>query len=287
MNTPMRVDAAEPRCNTPSMFDRHLDLWNLTPDGEPIATWGSRLLPVRRGCEPAMLKIGLHAEEAFGGLLLGWWDGCGAARLLASDDNAILIERALGTRSLSAFARDGRDDEATRILCDVVAELHAPRGKPLPEALVPLDVWFRDLEAVSGHGGILARAAAEARSLLAEPREITVLHGDIHHDNVLDFETRGWLAIDPKRLRGERAFDYANLFCNPDVGDRSCRVAIRPDIFSRRLATVVERSGLERRRLLRWIIAWTGLSAMWFIEDGKSPDVDFRIAELAIAALDG
>ncbi|WP_430515673.1 aminoglycoside phosphotransferase family protein, partial [Inquilinus limosus] len=47
------------------------------------------------------------------------------------------------------------------------------------------------------YGGIVARAAAIARDLLAERREIVTLHGDLHHDNVLDFGPRGWLAIDP------------------------------------------------------------------------------------------
>jgi streptomycin 6-kinase len=51
--------------------------------------------------------------------------------------------------------------------------------------------------------------------LLAEPREVGVLHGDLHHGNVLDFGVRGWLAIDPKGLLGERGFDFANIFTNP------------------------------------------------------------------------
>ena len=161
-----------------------------------------------------MLKIATESEEKFGGVLMTWWEGQGAASVLAMHGDAILLERAGGERSLSEFARNGRDAEATRIICDVIAELHAPRAKPLPE-LIPLAVWFRELEpAAATHGGILTRSAETARFLLAEPRDPGVLHGDIHHDNILDFGERGWLAIDPKRLFGERGFDYANLFCN-------------------------------------------------------------------------
>ena len=65
-----------------------------------------------------------------------------------------------------------------------------------------------------------------------------VLHGDIHHDNILDFGKRGWLAIDPKRLQGERGFDYANLFCNPDLADPSRPIAASPGRFARRLEIV-------------------------------------------------
>jgi streptomycin 6-kinase len=275
-----------PHPPTSPLFDAWLNRWNLTPDGAPMVTPAARLLPVRRNGEPAMLKIATEAEERFGGVLMRWWDGRSAARVLEMAGDALLLERAQGPRSLSEYARSGRDDEATRIICDVVAALHAPRPKPLP-ALIPLSVWFRELDAAAtSYGGILARSAEAARPLLSEPRDIGVLHGDIHHDNILDFGARGWLAIDPKRLCGERGFDYANLFCNPDVGDASTRVARSPDRFMRRLEIVAEHSGVERHRLLQWIIAWTGLSAAWFIGDGQSPEVDFRIAELAIAEID-
>ncbi|WP_315836809.1 aminoglycoside phosphotransferase family protein [Bradyrhizobium prioriisuperbiae] len=268
------------------MFDEYLARWDLTPDGDPIVTWGARLLPVRRQGEAAMLKIAINSEEKFGGLLMTWWNGEGAARVLAASDEAILLERALGQRSLSDYARNGRDDEATAILCDVVAKLHAPRPQQPPE-LIPLKAWFKDLApAASAHGGVLARCLAEADRLLADPREITVLHGDIHHDNVLDFGERGWFAIDPKRLIGERGFDYANIFSNPDLSDPSRPVATLPGCFQRRLEIVTARSGLERRRLLQWIIAWSGLSAAWFLEDGNDPDIDFHVAEQAIAEFD-
>jgi streptomycin 6-kinase len=269
-----------------TLFDRYLALWNLVPDGDVIVTPTARLLPVRRGGEAAMLKVATEAEERFGGVLMAWWDGDGAARVLAAHGDAILLERAEGRRSLSEFARGGRDDEATHIICGVIAKLHAPRSKPLPD-LIPLLAWFRELEpAAATHGGILARSAAAARSLLADPLGFGVLHGDIHHDNILDFEGRGWLAIDPKRLQGECAFDYANVFCNPDMADPSRRVATLPGRFTRRLEIVVQRSGLDRRRLLQWIVAWTGLSAAWIIGDGDNPEVDLRIAELALAELD-
>jgi streptomycin 6-kinase len=269
------------------MFDAHLSRWGLVPDGGPIATPTGRLLPVRRGGEPAMLKLALEEEERFGGALMEWWDGDGAARVLARDGDALLLERAEGTASLSEMARTGRDDEACRILCAVAARLHAPRPKPFPD-LVPLPRWFRDLEpAAAAHGGILLRCAEAARALLAEPREAVALHGDLHHDNVLDFGARrGWLAIDPKRLLGERGFDFANIFTNPDLADPTRPVATEPGRFARRVALVADVARLERERLLRWVLAWTGLSAAWFLGDGASPAIDLRIAELAAAELD-
>lgn len=90
------------------------------------------------------------------------------------------------------------------------------------------------------HAAPLRLSATAAAELLSSPREEGVLHGNIHHDNVLDFGDRGWLAIDPKRLWGERGFDYANIFCNPNYG-----VATDAPVFHRRVEQVCRLAGLE------------------------------------------
>lgn len=258
----------------------YLQRWQLQPDGPAFETHSSLLMPVRYQGAAAMLKIAREQEEKFGGLLMCWWQGEGAARVLAWHEDGILLERAQGSLSLPQMVRDGDDRQATAILCQVVARLHAPRPQPLPE-LIPLDQWFNSLwPAAQAHGGMLRLSATVAAELLTSPRELSVLHGDIHHDNVLDFGERGWLVIDPKRLYGERAFDYANIFCNPNYG-----VATDPDIFLRRVVQVCQLAGLDRQRLLQWILAWAGLSAAWFMEDGEAADIDYRVAELAARAL--
>jgi streptomycin 6-kinase len=261
-------------------FIPYLQRWQLEPDGPAFETHSSLLMPVRYQMMPAMLKIAREQEEKFGGLLMCWWRGEGAARVLAWHDDGILLERAMGPLSLAQLVRNGEDQRATAILCQVIAQLHAPRDEPYPE-LIPLHQWFNALwPAAQAHGGMLRLSATAAAELLTSPRDQGVLHGDIHHDNVLDFAERGWLVIDPKRLYGERGFDYANIFCNPNYG-----VATDPDIFHRRVEQVCSLAGLERYRLLQWILAWAGLSAAWFLEDGEPADIDFRVAELAARAL--
>jgi len=63
-------------------------------------------------------------------------------------------------------------------------------------------------------------------------------------------------------------------------------VATDRDRFARRVAVVAAAAGLERTRLLRWILAWTGLSAAWFLGDGDSAAIDLEVAALAAAELD-
>ncbi len=168
----------------------------------------------------------------------------------------------------------------SRIICAVVRKLHAPKAGPLPN-LVPLMRWFRELKpAAAAHGGILALSAATADALLASPREVRTLHGDIHHGNILDFGARGWLAIDPRGLIGERGFDYANLFCNPDN-----ETATAPGRLARQIEVVADAAGLERNRLLKWVLAWAGLSAAWHVGDGTPPETALSVAEIVAAQL--
>lgn len=224
-----------------------------------------------------MLKIAREEEERRGAAVMAWWNGEGAARVLARHGEALLLERASGSRSLAAIVAVGDDDEASRILCAVTMRLHALRSAPLPE-LVPLTRWFEALApAARTHGGLLVAADRAAQVLLADPRDVVVLHGDIHHGNVLDGGERGWLAIDPKGLLGERTFDFVNILRNPDA-----TTALSPRRFERQVAVLAAAASVERQRLLDWTLAFAGLSASWHLAGGTSPDLDLAIARLAL-----
>ncbi len=266
-----------------------MERWRLLRDGELLTTHSSWILPVRQGDMPAMLKVARIPDEEAGYRLLTWWDGQGAARVFASAAGALLMERASGAGDLAQIAWSGQDDEACRILCDTAARLHAPRSGPPPD-LHPLQEWVQPLFRLAAEHAALAPAASVARQLLAAPREVCPLHGDLHHENVLDFGDRGWLAIDPHGLLGERTFDYANIFTNPDLSDPGRPLAILPGRLEARLSIVVATTGFEPERLLRWIIAWTGLSAAWFIGDGdgegEGAAIDLAVNAMARRLLD-
>lgn len=178
-----------------SPFRVWLDRWELVADGPLFRTSNAQLLPVRRKGLPAILKLSSDPDEKRGAELMSWWGGDRAAPVLAYDGNALLLERATGLRSLSEMSWNGQDDEAIRTLCLVAARLHAPRRTDRP-LLPKLAHWFRDLEpAANASGGVLTRSLSALDELLSEEREITVLHGDLHHHNVLDFGPgRGFVA---------------------------------------------------------------------------------------------
>ncbi|MPY65611.1 3'-kinase [Deinococcus sp. SDU3-2] len=255
--------------------------WRLTPDGAPIRTHSSDLLPVRFEGQPAMLKVTRVDEERVGHRLMVWFGGEGAACVMRHQDEATLLERAEGDLSLTEMVRAGRDDEASRVLCGVVRQLHTPRPQPWPE-LTPLTRWFRSLEEVAPqYGGIFTLSLEAARHLLAHPQGVRPLHGDLHHGNVLHSCERGWLAIDPKGLIGERGFDYANILCNPDL-----ETATQPGRLARQVDVVAEAAELERPRLLQWVLAYAGLSASWWLEDGRQDEAEPVLDVARTAAAD-
>jgi streptomycin 6-kinase len=264
-----------------AVFAPWLQRWSLTPDGAPITSLAGKLLPVRQAGALAILKVSHAHEEIRGGALMEWWGGDGAARVLARQGDALLLERASGPRSLADMARGGDDDEATRILCAAGDRLHAARPAAPPATLVPLETWFRQLwPTAEAHGGLYAKSAAAARALLAAPQEVSVVHGDLHHGNVLDFGPRGWLAIDPKGLIGERSYDYPHIIMNPDV-----ETATAPGRLARRVEVISEAARVDPRRLLIWIVAYAGLSACWTLGDGDDPWRALKIGEIAAAQL--
>ncbi|QNP49301.1 aminoglycoside phosphotransferase family protein [Diaphorobacter aerolatus] len=267
-----------------NLFNVYLQRWGAKAAGKPFATPTSDLLPVSLTGNleglPAMIKITRDLDERIGGQVLQWWGGNGAARVYAydPDSGALLMERATGSKHLLRMALEGEDDAATTCICRTLHRLHSNRSSDPPKELLPLKDFFRSLAPMAQReGGLMAECAMVANELLLDQRERVVLHGDAHHSNILDFDQRGWLVIDPKRVTGERYYDYVNLLCNPDL--KTCTDPVR---FARQLAVVIDVAGLERKRLLRWVMAHAALSAAWFLEDGLRTHAN---RELAVAHL--
>jgi streptomycin 6-kinase len=253
--------------------------WRLAEDGDPIVTANSTLLPVRFDGKPAMLKVASCREEERGNILMAWWSGDGAVPVLAVEGPALLMARATGG-TLKDLVEAGRDDEATRIVCAVARRLHAHQGAA-PPALPSLRQWFTPLWNAAGrYGALLEMAAATAARLLDAEEEAVPLHGDLHHGNILRCSSGGWRAIDPKRLIGERGFDFVNMLRNPEP----C-IAMGPGRLDARTALICGEAGLERERLLRWALAFSGLSAAWNLEDGESPEEDLAFGGLVASRL--
>jgi streptomycin 6-kinase len=257
------------------MFDAYLDRWGLVADGEVVTTSRASLLPVTRSGRRAMLKVAHFHTETVGNAVLAWWEGRGAARVLELDGAAVLLERAQSAGSLLQLYDEGRDTEAAGVIARLAAELHAPRRASPPTGIVPLSTWFADLQpAAERLGGVIRASAHAAMALVSTPTDEAILHGDLHHENILLFDDGGWRAIDPKGVRGETTFEYVPHLLDPDDTG-----PLDVERLERQIDLMVAAAGLDAARVRTWLLAWAGLCAVWWLEDGKSAEPSLRVAD--------
>ncbi len=81
-------------------------------------------------------------------------------------------------------------------------------------------------------------------------------------------------------LLPERTFGFVNILRNPDLA-----TATAPGRFDHQVDVVAQAGSLDRRRLIQWTLAFTGLSAAWHLADGESAELDVAIGAIAAAAL--
>ncbi len=222
----------------------------------------------RRNGLPVVLKVVAEDDdERRAGEILRAFDGRGMVRVHEHVDGAVLLERLDPGHSLARLTLRGEDEEASRILARTIQAM----SPCMPAFAVPtVRDWGRAFEryAVSGDAQIPVELVAAAQSTYRELCETQgtarLLHGDLHHDNVLFDRERGWLAIDPKGVVGELEFELGAALRNPQA---------RPDLFAdraivrRRVERLVDELSCDRQRVLSWAFAQAVLSAIWSVED--------------------
>jgi streptomycin 6-kinase len=244
----------------------HIAKWRLTLDGAPFETISSWLAYVTRDDERAVLKVFKPgSNEAPSARYLILHRANGTVRVLEGDERAILIERIAPGTPLASLSRTGRDDDATRIICDTIAKLQRHpvdiAGWPGHDEHLVAFVERRPVAPFTP--GIVARAKAMFQELDASQPQRMLLHGDLHHDNILFDDELGWLAIDPKGEVGETAYEIAAALRNPL---ENSHLFITPQQLDRRVRIYCERLKLDRKRVLGWCFARNASAALWYCE---------------------
>jgi streptomycin 6-kinase len=259
----------------------------------------------------AVLKLGLPGADHLPveAATLECWDGAGAVRLLAYEPGwgALLLERAEpGTMVRSLVP--ARDTEATAAILGVMRRLHSvssadvrgtgPRGedqRPGETALVP-GKGLPDLEsqgaAFAAHlrafpgddplpRHLVERAGRLFDELCASAPARVVLHGDLHHDNVLRAEREPWLAIDPHGVVGDPGYEAGTMVHNPDP-DRH-----EPELLAlvpARIEQLADGMGQPVERIVAWAFVKAVLSEVWTAEE-EGGEVGGRALDVALALL--
>jgi streptomycin 6-kinase len=258
--------------------------WDVTLDGPIRQSPTGQVAFGLRANDQVVVKVPNPDEDEANSLaVLRHFRGNGAVKILDHDGSAMLLERAVPGRPLTELVIAGRDDEATAILCDVIAALHRFE---LPQQSFPaVEDWGRELSDYrrSGDRAIPAVMLDRAIRLFAElagsqgPRRL--LHGDLHHDNILYDQRRDWLAIDPKGVIGESSYEVGAALRNP-----TSEFTV-PSIIDRRIAIICERLGFDRARVLRWAFAQSVLSTVWLLKAGRDPTGGLATADAVLQLL--
>lgn len=241
--------------------------------------------------ERLVLKLGVPVAELLSEIeALGLFAGRGAASLIDADAEwgALLLERLEPGTSLVALCED--DDEAATSAAAVVMKR---LWRPVPAAhnFPAAADWGRGLRRLREHfgggtGPFPRRLVEEAESLFAEllasADEPVVTHGDLHHGNILAASRESWLAIDPKGLVAEPAYEVGALLRNPLPQLLRWPQPVR--VTERRIAQLSDELGFDRARVRGWGLAQAVLSEWWSIEDtGELGKFDFAFAEIIAA----
>lgn len=266
--------------------------WALTV-GAPFALTYNYVAPATCADGSAVvLKLGVPNRELTTEIAaLRCYAGQGSVRLLAADAGAgaLVLERLTPGTPLAQLAATD-DAAATSIAAGVMRRLWRPA--PPDHAFPTVADWAAGLGRLRARFGggsgplpaaLVAQAEALFSDLLASMDAPVLLHGDLHHHNILAAERAPWLAIDPKGLVGEPAYEVGALLRNPLPQLLAWPQPGR--LLARRIDQFSAELGLDRARLRGWGLAQAVLSAWWSIEDsGAGWQPAIAIAELLAAA---
>ena len=251
----------------PALLAGLLEEWQLSPDGLMMHGYVALVVPVRTaGGGPAALKVSFPDEESeHEHLALQRWGGRGAVRMLRADPHrsAMLLERLHQERLLELW-----DLEACEVVADLYGILHVPALPQLRLLTSYVERWAGELEALPRNAPLPRRLVEQAISLsrdfVADPASVgTLIHGDLHYENVMASDRAPWLAIDPKPMSGDPHYELAPMLWNRfDELAGDVRDGIR-----RRFHTLVDHAALDERRARDWVVVRMLNNACWCLQD--------------------
>lgn len=231
----------------------------------------------------AVLKIALplNEPEIFNeARYLKIRSGKGAVKVLNFDKTlrAMLLEKLdPGKHLKEIFAGDKQ--AAVEIAVELMKKLL--REPPADSGFLRLEVWFENFFRKAENTKFPQEYTEKTREIFYYFNDSTqkfLLHGDLHHENILSAEREAFLVIDPKGIIGEIGYEIS-VFLNNHLW----WLADEPDV-RKQLNYAVEKFseafGIEKSDLKKWAFAQIVLSAWWTFEDnGKNWDRALAFAE--------
>ena len=236
----------------PEIIKRYCQKWNLQ-NLKPFENLTYNYVVAN---ENVVLKIGFNEKDVEGELKA--LQHFQMVKILNHDRHAILMERCIPGTTLEHFV-PSQDFRATEICIDIVRNIYKPSSQFTTHLSTWLESIYKDHD--FQYLPFLEKARKITDDLLASSDENVVLHGDLHHGNILQ-NGDGYVVIDPKGVVGERLYDIACFIRNP-IG----LVVQNLDLIPKRIQQFGEALEIDPQRLTKWCFVQGVLSACWRIED--------------------
>lgn len=194
--------------------------------------------------------------------------------------NAFLMEYLDPGNSLKSLVKNQSDETATIIICQTILALKSTQ--PIPASFKHLSQLTESLPLLKEHieSSMLSRVESQFRELSTDRIPEVLLHGDLHHDNILQSGS-SWKIIDPHGYRGDPAAEVGPMIHNP----HDCFPMNKPlqKTIEARLKILAECLPFDPQRMQAWAFCLTLLSAAWDIEgSGKITNNKIAIAQAII-----
>ena len=208
----------------PSILRQCCDKWGLTlgQPTEEIKVNYIAYIALGNGAE-AVLKVGVPHDDFSAAMeALAIYEGRGINRLIDCDKalNAMLLERLRPGKMLDSVENAHEQSEITAHILQNLHETPPPSNHTLPHFMDWMRSAFADAKSCEdsdrARGYIDQIPRVESMmGILMEPDEPQILlHGDLHHWNILSDADRGWMAIDPKGVIGASCLDVGRFINN-------------------------------------------------------------------------
>jgi streptomycin 6-kinase len=252
-------------------LSNHWSLENITPvenlsyNYVALATKDNRSpVVIKISCNKQLILDEYKALKHFNGV------GCIGVEDINFEHNALLLEQAVPGDSLKA-AENISSQEKINAYSTVVKTL-SERSQANRGDYPHICDWLQTIDKTSSEkipSYLIATAIKIKNTLLSTVANEVVLHGDLHLDNII-LNNKKWIAIDPKGIIGELAFEpFVFDFVSSSDQNEIKTAAI----------ALAESLNIDVDRLLQWTFVRAVLSACWFVEDNGNPGEAIAMAE--------
>ena len=230
-----------------------------------------------------VIKVGLKHVIDFEIIALNFFQSDNCVKLLKYDQNIVadatvlMLEYVQPGTSLKDLYLQGQEQQALDVFIRMIQRIYRSplsdqefqKYEHLQTVVQKLSYLDTFQSKYDGLKRLLPRAIAIKNQLVARQRELYFLHGDLHHENILQKNT-DYVMIDPQGIIGELCYEMSAFLYNPVITllEHDDLVSLMKHRFDR----LEQEFAFNRQRIIEWVFVRSVLAACYYQEDNQDKD---------------